>query len=169
MFGRIHLWERLAWLAVTVCLLLATLVTSGVSRSRVDRAERKQQAAMAEAGQLRMELQQARAGGPAKEPAAPASATLEPTLFQRDAEKVPAALRERLIADLQKHNELIPHRGVLGGTMGFYDPQGIRVLGPRWVLADFEDGHIDGRALLVYRIGRDGRIDWRLVDSYLNE
>lgn len=169
MFGRIHLWERLAWLGVAVCLLLITLVTAGVSGSRVSRAAAQQQAVLAEAAQLRAELQQARAAAQPKAVPAPLPAAPESTGARDDAAKIPAELRERLIADLQKHNELIPHPGILGGTMGFYDPQGIHFLGSRWVLAEFEDGHIDGRALLAYRIGSDGRIDWRLLDSYLSE
>jgi hypothetical protein len=76
-------------------------------------------------------------------------------------------LRQRLAADLQKHPELIAHPAVLGGTMRFYDTGNVRVLGPRWVLAPFEDGHIGGKALLRYQIRGDGRIAWRLLDSHL--
>lgn len=48
--------------------------------------------------------------------------------------------------------------GVLGGTMGFYDSDGIRVLGRKWVVADFEDGHKMGKALLTYEVEEKGKI-----------
>ena len=57
--------------------------------------------------------------------------------------------------------------GVLGGTMGFYDSDGIRVLGRKWVVADFEDGHKMGKALLTYEVEEKGKIRWKLVGSYL--
>ena len=65
-----------------------------------------------------------------------------------------------LKADLARHPELIPIEPVLGGTMGFRDPERIWVLNARWVFADFEDGHIGGSMLLEYRV-RSGRITWR--------
>lgn len=73
-----------------------------------------------------------------------------------------------IVADLKMHSELIPYKGVLGGTMGFYDENGIRVLTNRWVLANFQDGHISGCMLLRYDIN-DGSISWKVIDSYLNE
>lgn len=51
--------------------------------------------------------------------------------------------------------------------MGFYDPSDIRVLGRRWVVAGFGDGHIAGRMLLRYGIGTDETIRWQVVDGYL--
>lgn len=67
-----------------------------------------------------------------------------------------------LKADLARHPELIPVKAVLGGTMGFYRPEGIRILNDRWVCADFEDGHIGGSMLLEYRV-EGGRIRWRRI------
>jgi len=72
-----------------------------------------------------------------------------------------------LVSDLQQHPELIPHGGVLGGTMGFGFPDKIHVLTDRWVLAYFEDGHIAGWMLLEYQVARGGRITWRVIDSYV--
>jgi hypothetical protein len=72
-----------------------------------------------------------------------------------------------LVADLQKHPELIPHEGVLGGTMAFGFPQKIHVLTDRYVLAYFEDGHIAGWMLLTYDVARGGRITWQRIDSYV--
>ncbi len=74
---------------------------------------------------------------------------------------------EGIINDLMKHPELIPYDGVLGGTMGFYDTEGIQVLSDRWVFAGFDDGHINGYMLLSYR-NNDGKIYWEVIDSYLS-
>ena len=63
--------------------------------------------------------------------------------------------------------ELIPFDGVAGGAMGFHDPSDIRVLGRRWVVAGFDDGHNAGRMLLRYEVGSDGSIRWHVVDAYL--
>lgn len=76
-------------------------------------------------------------------------------------------LHKDIINDLRKHPELIPYDGVLGGTMGFYDPEGIHILSDRWVFAGFDDGHINGYMLLSYSIN-DGKISWEVIDSYLD-
>lgn len=67
--------------------------------------------------------------------------------------------------DLVKRKDLIPYKGILGGTMGFYDENNIHVLNRRWVFAQFEDGHIGGQMLLEYEILKDGKINWKVIDS----
>jgi len=79
----------------------------------------------------------------------------------------PPELHKDIINDLMKHPKLIPYDGVLGGTMGFYDPEGIHMLSGRWVFAGFDDGHINGYMLLSYSI-KDGKISWEVIDSYLD-
>jgi len=69
-----------------------------------------------------------------------------------------------IISNLMGHNELIPYKGVLGGTMGFYE-KGIRILTNKWVLAYFEDGHIGGYLLLEYKVSNDGTITWKRISS----
>ena len=69
-----------------------------------------------------------------------------------------------IISNLMKHNELIPYKGVLGGTMRFYEKE-IRILTNKWVLAYFEDGHIGGYLLLEYNISNDGKINWKRIAS----
>ena len=69
-----------------------------------------------------------------------------------------------IIADLKKHRELIPYKGVLGGTMEFYDRE-IWILNNKWVFAYFEDGHIGGYLLLEYNISNDGKIEWKRITS----
>lgn len=76
--------------------------------------------------------------------------------------------KETLVGDLQKHPELIPYKGVLGGKMGFYDPAGIMVLNSRWVFASFDDGHITGAMLLEYTVGPGGKISWKVLKSALD-
>ncbi len=70
--------------------------------------------------------------------------------------------------DLVKHPELITYKGVLGGTMGFYFENKIWVLTDKWVLAWFEDGHVGGYILLEYTVSDDGKISWKVIDSYLD-
>jgi hypothetical protein len=71
-----------------------------------------------------------------------------------------------IIADLSKHNELIPFKGVLGGTMGFYDLEDIIVTSNE-VFAPFDDGHIVGYMLLKYQVSSEGKISWKVLDAYL--
>jgi hypothetical protein len=73
---------------------------------------------------------------------------------------------EDIITDLRKHNELIPFKGVLGGTMGFYSSEDIMLIS-KWVFAPFEDGHIGGYMLLEYKVSSDGKISWKVIDAYL--
>src|SRR5699024_4379575 len=49
---------------------------------------------------------------------------------------------EYIESHLRERPELIPLEPVLGGTMRFIN---IQVLGSKWIIADYEDGHIQGR------------------------
>ena len=75
---------------------------------------------------------------------------------------------EDLAADLMQHRELIPYKGVMGGTMGFYSPKDIHILSSRWVLASFEDGHIGGDMLLEYAVSPGRDIRWKVISAYLD-
>jgi len=77
-------------------------------------------------------------------------------------------LEEKLAGDLMRHRELIPYKGVMGGTMGFYSKQDIHVLTLRWVMASFEDGHIGGHMLLEYAVSPGGEIQWKVISAYLD-
>jgi hypothetical protein len=79
-----------------------------------------------------------------------------------------ANLEEALATDLMGHRELIPYKGVLGGTMGFYSKKDIHILSSRWVLAAFEDGHIGGHMLLEYAVSPGGAIQWKVISAYLD-
>ncbi len=72
-----------------------------------------------------------------------------------------------LKADLRAHPGLIPYRGELGGTMGVHSDESVQVLGPRWVLADFDDGHQSGSMLLEFSVA-SGKIRWRRLAARLD-
>jgi hypothetical protein len=70
--------------------------------------------------------------------------------------------------DLLRRTDLISEEGVLGGTMGFYSPDNIRILNSRWVFAYFEDGHVRGSMLLQYDVEQGGRIHWKVLDTFMD-
>lgn len=91
--------------------------------------------------------------------------TTSPTITPNPQGKVEKVGTETVVTDLLKHPELIPYKGVLGGTMIFFK-EGIQVLSDKWVYASFEDGHIGGYMLLGYS-SKNGIITWKVIDSYL--
>jgi len=72
-----------------------------------------------------------------------------------------------IIADLVKHNELIPYQGVLGGKMGFQSEKDIYVVSTKLVRASFDDGHAGGWMLLEYQVTDENKISWKVLESYL--
>jgi len=72
-----------------------------------------------------------------------------------------------VIADLMKHNELIPYQGVLGGKMGFYSEKNIYVVSTKLIRASFDDGHTGGWMLLEYQVTNGNKISWKVLESYL--
>ena len=62
--------------------------------------------------------------------------------------------------DLSKNTTLIPVKPVLGGTMSF---SRISLLGDRWAIASFEDGHVGGHLLLKYTL-KDSTLRWKVLD-----
>ena len=63
-----------------------------------------------------------------------------------------------------KHNELIPCKGIVGGTPGFYDPDRIAVLSKDHVVADYDDGHVEGTIELSFVVS-NGTVSWTVVHS----
>lgn len=68
--------------------------------------------------------------------------------------------------DLKKRASIIPHKGVRGSTFGFHGSN-IHVLGSRWVYARFDEGLMQGKILLRYKILKTGQVQWTVLDSYL--
>jgi hypothetical protein len=71
----------------------------------------------------------------------------------------------QLRSDLEGHSTLLPMKGVMGGTMKFYDRDGVVLLPGRYVYAPAEDGHYLVHAILKYDLETGGKIRWRLVDA----
>lgn len=70
--------------------------------------------------------------------------------------------REFITSALKKHPEMIPLKAVAGGTMDFRE---VQVISEDWVLATYDDGHIQGRAIYEYTLQNDGSMDFELVAS----
>lgn len=71
----------------------------------------------------------------------------------------------QLRSDLEAHSSLLPFKGTMGGTMKFYDRDGVILLPGRYVYAPAEDGHYMVHAILKYDVEAGGKIRWRLVDA----
>lgn len=69
---------------------------------------------------------------------------------------------EFIITSLRKRTDLIPLKAVLGGTMRFGN---IQLLSSKWVIADYEDGHIQGRGIFKYKLKNNGELEFELMDS----
>lgn len=71
-----------------------------------------------------------------------------------------------LRTDLMSKNELIAFEGIHGGTMRIYSEDQIILLPGNYVMAVFEDGHIQGGMLLEYSV-KDGVITWKRLTTKL--
>jgi hypothetical protein len=70
---------------------------------------------------------------------------------------------EDILKDLFNNPQLIPHEGVLGGTMRFHSMDDLKLINGSWAYARYEDGHITGEMLLEYQVGRNGTITWTII------
>jgi hypothetical protein len=63
---------------------------------------------------------------------------------------------------LRKRADLIPFEAVLGGTMSYGK---IQLLGNKWIIADYNDGHIQGRSIYEYRIDDKKAMSFKILTS----
>lgn len=70
-----------------------------------------------------------------------------------------------VVNDLLNRQELVPEKGILGGTMRFTN---VKLLGDRWAIAEMDDGHILGYVLLKYMVLPGKIIRWTIVDYYVD-
>lgn len=67
---------------------------------------------------------------------------------------------------LREKTDLIPLNSVLGGSMQF---RNIQLLSSEWLIADFEDGHVQGRAIYKYKLINNDQLEFELLDSIANQ
>lgn len=68
---------------------------------------------------------------------------------------------EAYIAEaLRERTDLIPMKAVLGGTMHFSN---IQILGSKWLIADFEDGHVYGKGLFEYSVDSNEKLHFKII------
>ena len=68
--------------------------------------------------------------------------------------------RREIIQTFRNDTSLIPIEAVLGGTMRFGR---VELLSDRWLIAEFDDGHIYGKALFKYEL-RDSIFRFELIE-----
>lgn len=67
-----------------------------------------------------------------------------------------------LLAKLKEKPELIPKKAVLGGTMHYTK---VSFINDHLILAEYEDGHIMGRAIFQYKMDKKGNLNFELLSE----
>lgn len=57
---------------------------------------------------------------------------------------------------------LIPLKAILGGTMRIGNT---KLIGDKWILANYDDGHIYGLALFEYTFSKEKKLQFKLLKS----
>lgn len=70
--------------------------------------------------------------------------------------------REYVKDALKKQPNLIPMKAEVGETIDFRE---VSVISEDWVLATYDDGHVQGRSIYQYSLQPDGKITFELVAS----
>lgn len=73
---------------------------------------------------------------------------------------------EYIKQSLRNKPEQIPLEPILGGTMHFGN---IQILGKKWIIAEFDDGHIYGRGIYTYNLQKDCKVEFELLDYSIPE
>ncbi|NJW52635.1 hypothetical protein HC175_06850 [Salinimicrobium sp. CDJ15-91] len=86
-----------------------------------------------------------------------------PIYFGRDFDSI--ANPEQYISEaLKQQKQIIPMEAVLGGQMEFRQ---VQVLTEDWVLAIYDDGHVQGKTIFEYELQKDGKLRFQEVASKL--
>jgi hypothetical protein len=67
-----------------------------------------------------------------------------------------------ILEKLREKQHLIPKKPVLGGTMHFTS---ISFINDHLILAEYEDGHIMGRAIYQYKMDKNGNLIFELLSE----
>ena len=97
-----------------------------------------------------------------KSPKVPGSLDL-PVYFKKEFDTIDDP-RKFVISALQQQTEKIPLDAVLGGNMEFRQ---IEVLTEDWVMAIYDDGHIQGKSIYEYELQPNGKLKFTEVVSRL--
>lgn len=73
---------------------------------------------------------------------------------------------EHIINALKQQKDLIPLKPVLGGNMEFRD---VQVISEDWVLAIYDDGHVQGKSIFAYELQEDEKVKFTEVATKLPE
>lgn len=63
---------------------------------------------------------------------------------------------------LRQKTELIPLKPTLGGKMIF---DNILILGEEWIIADYSDGHVEGRTIFSYKLNNKDKLEFKILKS----
>ena len=163
--------ERFIYIAI-ICLVVAGAVTA-LWRTSTMRQTDQATASGLKTEVTRLTAEVAKLRQQATEPAPPTETPVRPAAGPvsmmtesdlRDLKQLglPDPVRN-LADDLMKRGDLIPIKGVLGGSMAFHDPSRW-AFSRYWATADFDNGHIAGTAMLRYEVKQGGQITWTLMD-----
>src|SRR5690606_14775499 len=67
-----------------------------------------------------------------------------------------------IVESLVSKPELFSLTAVLGGTMRF---RNIQLLGEKWLITEYDDGHVYGKSIYEYFINEKGMIDFNVIAS----
>jgi hypothetical protein len=67
-----------------------------------------------------------------------------------------------IIDELMKRPELIPLKSTLGGKMSFSN---IKLLGSKYLIAFYEDGHVEGKSIYSYKLTGSNNLEFKIVVS----
>ncbi|MCC8359128.1 hypothetical protein LA313_04390 [Salinimicrobium sp. ASW11-47] len=73
---------------------------------------------------------------------------------------------EHIVNALKNKEDLIPLKAVLGGSMEF---RKVQVISEDWVLAIYDDGHVQGKSIFEYELQEDGEVEFNEIASQLPE
>ncbi len=70
--------------------------------------------------------------------------------------------KDFIIKSLRAKPEIIPIKAVLGGTMRFGN---VEILSQKWLIANFDDGHILGSAIFKYYLNDKNELEFQVIES----
>nr|WP_315151934.1 hypothetical protein [uncultured Flavobacterium sp.] len=63
---------------------------------------------------------------------------------------------------LREKTELIPLQPTLGGKMIFGN---FKILSDEWIIADYNDGHIEGKTIYSYKLDKNNKLEFKILNT----